>query len=246
MSRRQSSVPRCHQKTTSSAAGSVAVTVLLSSAEHEQRERERVRARRSRPRRIAGMRAPRRNRRRPTACSSARSSTRRIRPARDAARRSRAATIAPRHRRAGAAMTTSSERGQCVQRDVDEVVAERVVAPERGARSRTRVRDRVVLLRRADIEPDRPEPVQRSQRRAGDVPVVVPQQAAVPGGVIGKEQRGEERREHGPRMCGAPGKGAGGGRLARASGPSPGTAIRAPARGSIGHRSNSTGGSPRR
>ena len=45
-------------------------------------------------------------------------------------------------------------RRKCVQRDVDKVIAERVVTPEPVKDPERGVRDRVVLLRRSGVEPD--------------------------------------------------------------------------------------------
>ena len=49
-----------------------------------------------------------------------------------------------------------------------------------------RMDDRVVLLRRADLEPDSPQPFTGYQLGLRDAPVVVPQLAAVPRGLIGQ------------------------------------------------------------
>ena len=51
------------------------------------------------------------------------------------------------------------KRRQRVETDIDEVIAERVLAPESMEQPERRVDDRVVLLRRADLEPDSAQPV---------------------------------------------------------------------------------------
>ena len=48
--------------------------------------------------------------------------------------------------------------------------------------------DGVVLLRGANVEPDAPQAVKRLQINARYVRVIVPERAAVPGGVVGEER----------------------------------------------------------
>ena len=95
-------------------------------------------------------------------------------------------------------------RGARVQNDVHQVVAERVIAPEPVEDPERRVSDRVVLLCGADLEPDAPQAVQRSQIRSRDVRVVVPEQSAVPRWRVGDERRDEEHREGEPHRAVAP------------------------------------------
>ena len=82
--------PRRHQRTTSSAPGSVATTVFVSSPSGEQRRSPQANTRpAAEPRRSAGRRAAPPDRTPSTACSSAPRSTPRTRRERDGARRSK-------------------------------------------------------------------------------------------------------------------------------------------------------------
>ena len=51
------------------------------------------------------------------------------------------------------------KRRERVQEDVDEVITEGVLAPELVKEPEGRMNDRVVLLRRSDLEPDSPQSV---------------------------------------------------------------------------------------
>ncbi len=57
------------------------------------------------------------------------------------------------------------------------------------------MKNRVVLLSRAEIEPDPPQTVRRAQFRACDMAVVVPEQPAMPGWMIDRH-RGEQQCSH--------------------------------------------------
>ena len=73
------------------------------------------------------------------------------------------------------------------------MVAEGLDSPEVMVEPEAREGERVVLGDGAGLEPDAPEPVERSQRRVGrDVRVVVPDEARAQGG---KVRRDDEERE---------------------------------------------------
>src|SRR3954453_17876170 len=73
------------------------------------------------------------------------------------------------------------------------MIAEHSVAPQSMLQPERAVQERIVLLRRTQIEPDAPEATPRLQVRAGDVHVVVPDQAAAERGQIHQERRTDDR-----------------------------------------------------
>ncbi len=95
-------------------------------------------------------------------------------------------------------------RGE-VERDVDEVVPERVVAPEPVLDPEGGVGERVVLLGRPELEPDSPEPVERLQLRTRHVRGVVPEPLAVPGRSIREERHDQQDQQEKPGGCPAGG-----------------------------------------
>ena len=68
-----------------------------------------------------------------------------------------------------------------MQRDVREVVADGVVAPQARLDPERGVEERIVLLGGAELEPDALEAVESAERGARDVRVVVPEKSAPPG-----------------------------------------------------------------
>src|SRR5690606_21477173 len=82
-----------------------------------------------------------------------------------------------------------------VQEDVEEVVAERGIAPEFVFEPERGMEERVVLLGGADFEPDADEAAERLQVGAGDVAGVVPDEAGGKGGPVGDERGEEEEGE---------------------------------------------------
>jgi hypothetical protein len=58
-----------------------------------------------------------------------------------------------------------------------------------------RVDDGVVLLRGADFKPDSPEARNGLEAGRGNVALVVPDEAAVPSGMVGRERGRDERHE---------------------------------------------------
>src|SRR5688572_23712102 len=70
--------------------------------------------------------------------------------------------------------------------------------PERG------MQQRIVLLRGANLRPDAPESVRRSQLREGDVTEVVPQRPAVNCRPVGGQRRDEDETKQGGGPFGPP------------------------------------------
>src|SRR5262245_36495054 len=87
------------------------------------------------------------------------------------------------------------KRRQHVQPDIDEVITGRLVAEEAMLDPEGRVRERVVLLRRAELRPDAPESADRLQLRPRHVMVIVPQHAAVPDGLVSERHDEDEEQE---------------------------------------------------
>jgi hypothetical protein len=86
----------------------------------------------------------------------------------------------------------NAERGREVQCHVREVIAENAGAPEAMFDPERGVKERVVLLSRAEIKPDAPQPAERLQVRPGDVRRVVPEQRATKGWGVDDEQADEQ------------------------------------------------------
>src|SRR3954468_15435488 len=61
-----------------------------------------------------------------------------------------------------------------------------------------RMRQRIVLLRCTEVEPDARQAMNRLKLGAGDVLVIVPQQPTVPGGLVRCERRKEKRHANQP------------------------------------------------
>ena len=81
-----------------------------------------------------------------------------------------------------------------VQKDVDDVVADRLELPELVLDPEGRVDHRVVLGCRAEIEPDPLQPLHRAQRGIlDDVIVVVPDESVVQDGPIGHQCHGDQQ-----------------------------------------------------
>ena len=85
-----------------------------------------------------------------------------------------------------------------VQADVEQVIGERVAAGQPMERPERGVEQRVVLLCGARLGPDPRQAVDPAQLRPRYVRVVIPQQAAVPRRLVGRDRDGEERGEHQP------------------------------------------------
>ena len=79
------------------------------------------------------------------------------------------------------------KRGGRVQHEVDEMVAERGVAPEAVLEPERGMQERVILLRGSGRGPNQPQSVQRAERGRGHVRVVVPDEA-------GRGARGSKRK----------------------------------------------------
>ncbi len=93
------------------------------------------------------------------------------------------------------------QRIECVQRDGDDVVAERVVAKEMPLDPEQRFVQRVVFGPTAGREPEFPEAVEIAHERlVGDVPVVVPKPAAGDGRRVDPEHGKDDRRDTGPEI----------------------------------------------
>ncbi len=84
---------------------------------------------------------------------------------------------------------------ESMHNDVDQMVAQGVVRPELMLNPEGRVRQWVVLLSGARIEPNAPQSLGRAQIAAGDVAVVVPEDAAVPGWIIGCQRCSYEQEQ---------------------------------------------------
>ena len=80
-------------------------------------------------------------------------------------------------------------RRHAVQDDVDQVVAEEGVIPETRLQPEGRMDERIVLLRRAGLEPDPRQAVPRSQPCPRQVPVIVPEHGAVQRRRVHDDQR---------------------------------------------------------
>ena len=65
-----------------------------------------------------------------------------------------------------------------MERRICKVVAKSRVTPEPVLDPKRAVEDRIVLLGRARLEPDPPQPVKRAQQGLGHMGVVVPEKAA--------------------------------------------------------------------
>ena len=81
-----------------------------------------------------------------------------------------------------------------MEADVDEMVGKCRITPDAMLNPEGRMRDGVVLLRCAEVEPDARQAMKGLQFRAGDVLVVVPQQPAAPHRLI-RGERGKEKRQ---------------------------------------------------
>lgn len=77
-----------------------------------------------------------------------------------------------------------------VKGDVDEMVAEGRIAPETMHEPEGRMRDGVILLCRADVEPDAPQSGGRLEVGPRQMCVVVPQHPAVPRRMVRDQRRG--------------------------------------------------------
>ena len=99
-------------------------------------------------------------------------------------------------------VVVTSLRGSVVQDDVDQVVAERLVAPEAVFDPECAVQDRIILLGGAEFEPDAPEAMQAAQSLLGHVSLVVPKQGAVQRRPISQEG-GAKNAEAGPEIPGS-------------------------------------------
>src|SRR5262249_54705873 len=76
--------------------------------------------------------------------------------------------------------------------DVDDVIGQRRIAPHAVLKPERRMREWVILLRCSEVEPDSRQPMQRLELDARDVLVIVPQQSAVPNGLI-RGERGNQK-----------------------------------------------------
>ena len=92
------------------------------------------------------------------------------------------------------------ERCARMEEDVDEVVAEGVEPPEELLDPERREDERVVLLVRVRVGPDRREPREAVERLVlGDVGRVVPDEAGAEGRDVGHDDRGHEEEAQGRR-----------------------------------------------
>jgi hypothetical protein len=91
------------------------------------------------------------------------------------------------------------KRGARVQRDVRQVIAERLAAEQAMQAPEHGVDDRVVLRRRAKLEPDASEPVEGLHRGRREVHVVIPEDAAAPRGLVRRERCEHKQRQQRPR-----------------------------------------------
>ncbi len=73
----------------------------------------------------------------------------------------------------------TSRRG--VQRQIHQVVSQRMIAPELVLDPKGAVQQRIVLLRRPHVEPDSSQTRWRAQVRPGNVRIIVPDEAALQG-----------------------------------------------------------------
>ncbi len=84
------------------------------------------------------------------------------------------------------------DRRRRVQRDVEDVIAERHVSNKVRHDPEGRVHHRIVLLRCAGLEPDAPEAAPVSKIEPRDMRLVVPQDAAVESGLVHGEKQDQD------------------------------------------------------
>ena len=186
-SRRHDNRPRCHQKITSSAAGKVAVTVLLKQPQHKQPERPQIQ--RPLPR-LVEAEVDHRGRQVEHAGKGVlqlRDPGHRLHLHRmqgeDGRRQVRPGDRQP-------PQDQGHHQGrQGVQPNVHQVVAERRVAPQLVLDPEGAVQQRVILLRGPEVEPDPVQSLPGTQFGAGYVRLVVPDESALPGRLINQEHR---------------------------------------------------------
>ena len=86
------------------------------------------------------------------------------------------------------------ERRPRMQRDIEQVIPERRIAPDAVLQPEGAPRHRVVLLRRAGLEPDPPKAVERAQAGARDVGVIIPDETGAKHGLVRDQRRDRQRK----------------------------------------------------
>ena len=87
------------------------------------------------------------------------------------------------------------ERGDRMQEDVFQMVAERILSVELMVKPEAGVRDRIILLRRARFEPDAAQASQRAQGQiGGHIDIVVPDEPGAQDREINQTDQQQERQ----------------------------------------------------
>ena len=97
--------------------------------------------------------------------------------------------------------------GGGVPQDINQVVAEGGVTPDRVLDPKGRMQQRIVLLRGSDLEPDAKEPRPGLQIGSRDMTFIVPEQLPGQSGVVGGQAGDQQEEKHqadgpGPRVGG--------------------------------------------